>query len=82
MVHDASVKSQQTGVFRTNCVDSLDRTNVVQSMLAARVLHQQFVVSLDVFCLLFPMSPPPLLQWTALYVNTAVFVWKLRACCV
>ena len=26
---------QQTGVFRTNCMGCLDRTNVVQSMLAA-----------------------------------------------
>ena len=26
---------QQTGLFRTNCMDCLDRTNVVQSMLAA-----------------------------------------------
>ena len=26
--------SQQQGVFRTNCMDCLDRTNVVQSLLA------------------------------------------------
>ena len=51
MVHDTSVKTLQAGVFRANCVDSLDRTNVVQSMLAERVLHDQFVVSLDVFSL-------------------------------
>lgn len=43
MVQDTSTKMLQAGVFRTNCVDSLDRTNVVQSMLAMRVLHQQFV---------------------------------------
>ena len=30
-----NVFRQQTGVFRTNCMDCLDRTNVVQSMLAA-----------------------------------------------
>lgn len=30
--------SLQAGVFRTNCVDCLDRTNVVQSMLAKRAL--------------------------------------------
>ncbi|XP_063833470.1 phosphatidylinositol-3-phosphatase SAC1 [Ostrinia nubilalis] len=29
-----SVLLRQTGVFRTNCVDCLDRTNVVQSLLA------------------------------------------------
>jgi len=45
MSQDTSVKSQQSGVFRTNCADSLDRTNVVQSMLASRVLHRNFVVS-------------------------------------
>jgi len=32
---------QQNGVFRTNCIDCLDRTNVVQSMLAKRTLEQQ-----------------------------------------
>lgn len=31
--------SAQDGVFRTNCVDCLDRTNVVQSMLAKRSLE-------------------------------------------
>ncbi|KAI5711555.1 phosphatidylinositide phosphatase SAC1 isoform X1 [Diaphorina citri] len=30
--------SAQEGVFRTNCIDCLDRTNVVQSMLAKRSL--------------------------------------------
>ena len=30
-----SIIRQQTGLFRTNCMDCLDRTNVVQSMLAA-----------------------------------------------
>lgn len=29
---------RQTGVFRTNCIDCLDRTNVVQSLLARRNL--------------------------------------------
>ena len=32
----------QSGVFRTNCIDCLDRTNVVQSMIAKRVLEIQF----------------------------------------
>ncbi|XP_033626106.1 phosphatidylinositide phosphatase SAC1-like [Asterias rubens] len=31
----------QTGVFRTNCMDCLDRTNVVQSLLARRTLQEQ-----------------------------------------
>ena len=36
-----SVVKQQRGVFRTNCIDCLDRTNVVQAALAQHVLHGQ-----------------------------------------
>jgi phosphatidylinositol 4-phosphatase len=32
----------QSGVVRTNCMDNLDRTNVVQSALAKWILTQQF----------------------------------------
>lgn len=39
MLRDGSLSSLQEGVFRTNCVDCLDRTNVVQSMLARRNLE-------------------------------------------
>ncbi|KAG8740724.1 hypothetical protein FRC12_015900, partial [Ceratobasidium sp. 428] len=35
----------QRGVVRTNCMDCLDRTNVVQSTLAKRVLEQQLRVA-------------------------------------
>lgn len=35
------VLSWQIGVMRTNCMDNLDRTNVVQSLLARRSLLQQ-----------------------------------------
>lgn len=31
----------QSGAFRVNCIDCLDRTNVVQSVLAREVLHAQ-----------------------------------------
>jgi hypothetical protein len=31
----------QGGVVRTNCLDNLDRTNIVQSALAKRMLTQQ-----------------------------------------
>lgn len=31
----------QSGVFRVNCIDCLDRTNVVQTEIAKRVLEQQ-----------------------------------------
>jgi len=40
---NSAVKSYQTGVFRTNCIDCLDRTNVVQSLLAKRSLQAQLV---------------------------------------
>ncbi|KAK9459294.1 SacI homology domain-containing protein [Lipomyces oligophaga] len=36
-----SVKKEQFGVVRTNCMDCLDRTNVVQSMLAGWTLRKQ-----------------------------------------
>lgn len=36
------VRSQQTSVVRTNCMDCLDRTNVVQSMLARYTLNRMF----------------------------------------
>jgi hypothetical protein len=35
------VLQTQTGVFRTNCMDCLDRTNVVQSVLARNILLSQ-----------------------------------------
>lgn len=34
----ASITKRQRGVVRTNCVDSLDRTNVVQSVIAHRIM--------------------------------------------
>jgi hypothetical protein len=40
LTRDGTLVSQQDGVFRTNCMDCLDRTNVVQSMLARRSLTQ------------------------------------------
>jgi hypothetical protein len=36
------VLSTQKGVFRTNCLDCLDRTNLVMTKLAAVVLQLQF----------------------------------------
>ena len=41
---DNSPVSTQKGVFRTNCIDCLDRTNVVQSLLSKRSLQQQLEV--------------------------------------
>lgn len=36
----SQVYSKQSGVVRTNCIDCLDRTNVVQSALGRRVLNR------------------------------------------
>lgn len=38
-LRSGTLTSAQDGVFRTNCIDCLDRTNVVQSMLAMRSLQ-------------------------------------------
>ncbi|KAK8815209.1 hypothetical protein WA158_003421 [Blastocystis sp. Blastoise] len=38
---EGRVINTQTGVIRTNCVDSLDRTNVVQSLYARRIIFLQ-----------------------------------------
>lgn len=44
------VVTNQEGVFRSNCMDCLDRTNVIQSLLARRSLQAQLQVrSLFVF---------------------------------
>ncbi|XP_072880423.1 phosphatidylinositol-3-phosphatase SAC1-B isoform X1 [Hemitrygon akajei] len=38
---DGKMVLQQDGTFRTNCIDCLDRTNVVQSLVARRSLQSQ-----------------------------------------
>ena len=43
LLKDGSVEQRQTGVFRTNCMDCLDRTNVVQSEFALRILNIQLL---------------------------------------
>ena len=40
---------EQRGVFRVNCIDSLDRTNVVQSMVCARIFPEKATVPLLFF---------------------------------
>ncbi|CAE6471791.1 unnamed protein product [Rhizoctonia solani] len=40
-VCDGQVMARQNGVFRTNCIDCLDRTNVVQSAFARYVMNLQ-----------------------------------------
>jgi hypothetical protein len=38
-----NVLSTQRGAVRVNCIDNLDRTNVVQSLFARYVLNQQLI---------------------------------------
>lgn len=38
-VRDGGLESRQTGVARTNCMDCLDRTNVVQAAFGQRILE-------------------------------------------
>lgn len=45
------VVASQEGVFRSNCMDCLDRTNVIQSLLARRSLQAQLQVQ--------SLFPPP-----------------------
>lgn len=40
---NGKVSKQQQGIFRTNCIDNLDRTNVVQSLISRQSLSDQFV---------------------------------------
>ena len=47
-----AVLSNQEGVFRSNCMDCLDRTNVIQSLLARRSLQAQLQVHALFFLLL------------------------------
>ncbi|KAG7092615.1 hypothetical protein E1B28_008958 [Marasmius oreades] len=40
-ISDGKLMSEQKGVFRVNCIDCLDRTNVVQSAFARYILNKQ-----------------------------------------
>ena len=44
MMRDGHVPCQQDGVFRSNCMDCLDRTNVVQGLFAKVTLEEQLQV--------------------------------------
>jgi len=43
MVEDGHLVKEQKSIIRTNCMDCLDRTNVVQSALARAVLTKQLI---------------------------------------
>uniref|UniRef100_A0A8C4ZW81 Phosphatidylinositol-3-phosphatase SAC1 n=1 Tax=Gadus morhua TaxID=8049 RepID=A0A8C4ZW81_GADMO len=57
---DGNVLVQQEGIFRSNCMDCLDRTNVIQSLLARRSLQSQLQVS-DI----------PTADWASVYITWA-----------
>lgn len=42
-VDQAGVICKQEGIFRVNCMDCLDRTNVVQAAIARVVMEQQVI---------------------------------------
>ncbi|KAG9476047.1 hypothetical protein GDO78_002881 [Eleutherodactylus coqui] len=46
---EGKVLMTQDGIFRSNCMDCLDRTNVIQSLLARRSLQAQLQDSIDLF---------------------------------
>lgn len=47
-IHQSSTPNQaQSGIIRTNCMDCLDRTNVVQSAIALHTLQQQLAAMLN-----------------------------------
>jgi hypothetical protein len=50
------VVCKQRGVFRVNCIDCLDRTNVVQTAIAKRVLQGQ----LTKLGVMMPDTPLPI----------------------
>lgn len=41
--YQANILKLQTGVFRTNCMDCLDRTNVVQNLFAEKLIERQLL---------------------------------------
>ncbi|CAH8576058.1 unnamed protein product [Schistosoma intercalatum] len=43
MNNSATIITRQTGTFRSNCIDCLDRTNVIQSMLSWCALEQAMI---------------------------------------
>ncbi|EAL71679.1 hypothetical protein DDB_G0271630 [Dictyostelium discoideum AX4] len=46
-VEDGKIVQKQQGVFRTNCIDNLDRTNVVQSLITRHSLENQMASVLN-----------------------------------
>lgn len=53
LVNDEEMVCEQDGVFRINCVDCLDRTNIVMTAVAKAVMDIQVSVVLLPCALLF-----------------------------
>jgi hypothetical protein len=70
-VKEVQVNSKQRGVFRTNCVDCLDRTNVVQTVFARHVLHSM----LQKFSLGGGPSGEALQEFNPVFENTFKVMW-------
>jgi hypothetical protein len=63
--------SRQRGILRTNCVDCLDRTNVVQSAFALAVVQKQ----LTKLGIISPMSNDELASVPNTIVTTLQHLW-------
>lgn len=72
LLKDGTVVRQQDGVFRTNCIDCLDRTNVLQSLLARRNLQQVFSVTLLDKCSY---------EWSNIFLKIETWNSKWRSTC-
>ena len=59
-----TVEKWQTGVMRTNCMDCLDRTNVVQGIIARRMLVSQLSRSVPISYKTLYRKNPLTLPWS------------------
>jgi hypothetical protein len=78
----AKLITRQTGIIRVNCMDCLDRTNVVQTVLSRTVLTQQFLSASILPRGDTPASPlPPSLDslHTSLWISNAHALSNLYA---
>ena len=64
---DGTVLRQQEGVFRSNCMDCLDRTNVVQGLFAKVTLEEQLHVS--------AMPPNPFIHTFSYALQDFILTW-------
>jgi len=69
---DGTIIDQQEGVFRTNCIDCLDRTNVVQSLFSRKYL-------LDLFTKICVMEEGEKLENQTLFEDMFRNVWADNA---